>query len=730
MVNIFEYYLAQGGSATVPSDVADWSVIFNQIQFEYHPGAIIYFPAGIYQFSSSLQLLNPFVLKGDGPNISIIEINGQNEGIEGIIVYNNSTIRAANQTINGVKLFPELLLPEGYTTYSPVLDENNPYFVPRDELHIKYQGETKIFKGCYPRANIEGLGLKYRGVEQTPDIGRGHGIVAHRPVTIRNCVIDGFKRNGVHIEASVFSSTLIERIFNGTFPNASAGAPHYYPNPRHPLSTTSYFSYSRDVGFEYDDEQAFIWPRPAFTAGYVGLLDLVGVTSLQDISNLIFEIPEILAPHITINHIIVNPLQGISNGQLISLTNNNGEEITSSLEIIFNPSGLTENEKLNLMGWYPINIRGTFPNSPRLLCSIYIYHPDFNYPVIRSNASLFKIFDTTIQNCGGRGIFTYHHDANAGLVVNLRTINNKRGGIYERSNLGNHYIGGHHQSAFTDVTAPSVFSLGGVNDSVFIGMQTGQHVNQVGNVGQWIGGGKRHQPTEESGQGFIFLKPSRFLVQNSQFISFRNEKEAWAYEQYIGQLFKRHVELQLLPNIGNNSPQPAFLQFLGSVTHKSNPDLPDTYDNWTLSYWNTNLYEFRAVGIADFIPLQFTGNQTQEIGFQSRTRTVEGGEVFLSKDFYVSKNKNEGQTKIKIGAANEPPIHADVAMDSSGNPMYIGNQGDIIFNADPDSSMELPESQQYKRYAGWICISSFVLNETNETASTPAKWEYFGLIDN
>lgn len=102
---------------------------------------------------------------------------------------------------------------------------------------------------------------------------------------------------------------------------------------------------------------------------------------------------------------------------------------------------------------------------------------------------------------------------------------------------------------------------------------------------------------------------------------------------------------------------------------------------------------------------------------------VAGGDVWLSKDFYISKNKNEGQTKIKVGVANAIPVYSTAPMDSSGNPMYIGNQGDIMFNANPDPDVDT------KSYAGWICVKSFVLDEIDSSNSMSAEWFPFGKID-
>ena len=186
MINIQEVAISAGQN---PDTITDWLPIFYLAQKQVgivgsqngqNFGGTIFFPAGNYQFSGTLQLFKSLVLKGEGRESTIFTINNS----AGLICHATSTA---------------ILHNKGYELLTPTLPSLDGLEVSVDELI-----NTKSRGG----GTIEGITLQYEGqighfMEQER-LARC-GIIMHYGIVVKDCYIIGFPQDGIRIDAQVIS---------------------------------------------------------------------------------------------------------------------------------------------------------------------------------------------------------------------------------------------------------------------------------------------------------------------------------------------------------------------------------------------------------------------------------------------------------------------------------------------------------------------------------------------
>jgi len=658
----------------------DWLPYFYNVQSQMNnaggpiSGNILYFPTGTYFMSATLHILRSIHIVGEGIGNSVLSIHSNKEFVEnGNIVPQDGIIFHTKDTSS--------LIGKKFKKFVPPFPSSIPEVVQKGLL-LNTQGN---YYATAVGATIEKVTID--GNKQMR-----HGVVEHIGlVTIQDSEIRDFQDNGIHIYAHVAGGHDLSLLYGGV-PLSSPNANH--PDASHPYGSNS-FNIQQNLPVNID-----------ITAKLLAYLKAVlkenGVTD-NNIPNDSTLLTNFFAQVTGYTATGIKWIDLDNTGQNFILIYEGFNTAIGSQTISIQYTG---NITYLING---IEVSANFNPDIKFQVTLKIFHEDYNYPLIYTNASTWKVFRSTIRDCGGHGLYTFNLDANAGMAQAVSCINNDKFGFYDDSNLGNTYLGcyaaGNGEGNYWSGLADS-----GVNVSYFIGCHSDNLVpSRLGEQGVVIGGSVNSEhplPDENQGAALILKDSGTFDLKN--ILRFLN------YNAPIFKDAKQHSYL----DFGHPGERTllAFHQY--DVEEKENGTLwqimlDDGNDTWNY-FTSKNSPAWRRINLAS-------------AGAKHNQVKIEEGSIHFEFGYYLAANNNEDNF-IKVNAyepdGSDPskPKMSSLVNDLYGQAITDDSQedndrypkkGDILFNSAPNSG----------EYSGWICVKDYISSEIRE------EWKPFGLIE-
>ncbi|MBK9463088.1 MAG: hypothetical protein IPN94_27655 [Sphingobacteriales bacterium] len=340
-----------------------------------------------------------------------------------------------------------------------------------------------------------------------------------------------------------------------------------------------------------------------------------------------------------------------------------------------------------------------------------------NYPSVYTNANLTQVYNTTVQNCGRHGIFTWDNDANACTFVNVLAINNQGWGIFETSWLGNTYTACRaYNNAIGDYFALAMD--GGVNTSVFVDCQTADTPQPTILVclraQNWMGGSSNHYTPLDTIPNIAPLAPQSSLPLQSSKIQRNGTLTPFTFLNNIPPLktnqpeYDTKARVQFTPGGSNDL---SLMSFAAYYLDDSPPLEYDDRANWDLRFLlgdpRMKSYSFVGNGLDNRHPLQLssilTANNVYNDPNPNPPRPIPLSNIFLNKPFIVGNIQADDLLKNQVWV-HDTGINLDHTPTIANYPNAV--VGDILLNINPDLTL-LPNGEPMYPdlwFASWICV--------------------------
>ena len=699
----------------------NWTLAFYEAQLQIleNGGGTIYFPAGDYVFHETLQVfMVGGIIRGEHAQTTTITIqptsntpNGKYR--DGMIVHN-----AATAQLQGAGFPYSYPIPVDIPSISP-----GGAGTPTQPLIAATTGDGIV---------IENITLQYNALPSADDFitGFGHGIVLHRGTCcIRDCVVSGFNADGIHINAIVYGSNVIQNWFQD--PNIpSPGDPNLGLNYAYSNGTYHFGVYGNIPNPIPADVTAFnhfdITPNELFiqTAAGAGVPMPPASTLVVQFGHYenINDTPTFVqdtTPSILTGTVVAHPDDNTSNPNIWSVT------VSIDIDYSGDPNAFN-----GLIGQqYVMQIFATINGQ---LVPLTIIHPDqgyaitprivvvnyaSNYPSVYTNANLTQVYNTTVQNCGRHGIFTWDNDANACTFVNVLAINNQGWGIFETSWLGNTYTACRaYNNAIGDYFALAMD--GGVNTSVFVDCQTADTPQPTILVclraQNWMGGSSNHYTPLDTIPNIAPLAPQSSLPLQSSKIQRNGTLTPFTFLNNIPPLktnppeYDTKARVQFTPGGSNDL---SLMSFAAYYLDDSPPLEYDDRANWDLRFLlgdpRMKSYSFVGNGLDNRHPLQLssilTANNVYNDPNPNPPRPIPLSNIFLNKPFIVGNIQADDLLKNQVWV-HDTGINLDHTPTIANYPNAV--VGDILLNINPDLTL-LPNGEPMYPdlwFASWICV--------------------------
>lgn len=358
---------------------------------------------------------------------------------------------------------------------------------------------------------------------------------------------------------------------------------------------------------------------------------------------------------------------------------------------------------------------------------------------ITPSGNIWRVFNTKIVNCGGSGVYTLGNDSSAGSAVGLDCQGNWGYGVFDRSFLGNSYVGchasenvwGHYfgnglfsgcyaEGQDTPLVIKGRWVTGVANGCGFTNFHIVDWSPGLTLTGPtWVRPSTKIGPTSQT-EGLVFYAESgttggtepdwhdSYLGQTSYWYAgpglyVDDGTVAWKCVG-IGQASTGLFESDNLQGvtqspfsieIGRGRTKTKQRLYFGSggdpdaIMGFCAPDLDDGDNGWQLKR-GTLKWSLRYNTTLDV--LQFGGTSCP----QSNTRYAYAGALIFPAGYFLG-NYADGTTFLHVTHGTSAP--------ASGT----WTRGDRVYNSSPSAG----------GYAGWICVSS----------GSPGTWKGFGLIE-
>jgi hypothetical protein len=692
----------------------NWTYAFYEAQLQIlaNGGGTIYFPAGNYVFHETLQVfMVGGIIRGEHAQTTTITIQPLSTDSldgryrDGMIVHNAATAQLQAAGFNYSYPIPAIIpsiSPGGAGT-------------PTQPLINATTGDGIV---------IENITLQYNAPPSADDFiaGFGHGIVLHRGTCcIRDCVVSGFNADGIHINAIVYGSNVIQNWFQD--PNIpSPGDPNLGLNYAY-SNTTNHFGVYANIPTgsnvpqfnHFDINPITLNIVQAATGDYVPTGSALSVQfgNYVNIGNVPTFIEE-------------SQMTSLMAAGLITVTvtpdiiGSNISTVTVSIDI--NYSSLASFDGL-IGQQYVMQIFATINGQ---LVPLTIIHPTqgyaitprivvlnyaSNYPSVYTNANLTQVYNTTVQNCGRHGIFTWDNDANACTFVNVLAINNQGWGIFETSWLGNTYTACRaYNNAIGDYFALAMD--GGVNTSVFVDCQTADTPQPTILVclraQNWMGGSSNHYTPLDTIPNIAPLAPQSSLPLQSSKIQRNGTLTPFTFLNNIPPLktnqtdYDTKARVRFTPGGSNDL---SLMSFAAYYLDNSPPLEYTDRANWDLRFrlGNNRMKSFSFVGngLDNRHPLQLSSILTHinahNMGVDAIPRPIPLSNIFLNKPFIVGNIQADDLLKNQVWVHDTGDLDKKPDIDTYQTQYHVV-VGDILLNINPN--MEIPEL----RFASWICV--------------------------
>ena len=684
----------------------NWTYAFYEAQLQIwaNGGGTIYFPAGNYVFHETLQVfMVGGIIRGEHAKTTTITIQPLSTDTsdgryrDGMIVHNAATAQ---------------LQAAGFNYSYPI-----PATIPSIQLGgAGTPTQALINATTGDGIVIENITLQYNPTNANNFItGFGHGIVLHRGTCcIRDCVVSGFNADGIHINAIVYGSNVIQNWFQD--PNIpSPGDPNLGLNYAYSNATYHFGVYGNiPIGNNVTQFDHFdITPNGLFiqTAAGAGVPMSFGPFVVQfgyyqNINGTPTFVQDTITQNILTGTVVAQAADNFPNPSVYS--------VTVSIDINYNAN---PNPFDGLIGQqYVMQIFGTVGGTT--LVPLTIIHPTggyaitprivvvnyaSNYPSVYTNANLTQVYNTTVQNCGRHGIFTWDNDANACTFVNVLAINNQGWGIFETSWLGNTYTACRaYNNAIGDYFALAMD--GGVNTSVFVDCQTADTPQPTILVclraQNWMGGSSNHYTPLDTIPNIAPLAPESSLPLQSSKIQRNGTLTPFTFLNNIPPLKTNPIEydtkarVQFTPGGSNDL---SLMSFAAYYLDNSPPLEYTDRANWDLRFrlGNNRMKSFSFVGNGqdNRHPLQLSSILTHinahNMGVDAIPRPIPLSNIFLSKPFIVGNIQPNDLLKNQVWVADARP-----SVTSDPNVII----GDIVLNINP-----IPDDPNLG-YASWVVV--------------------------
>ena len=703
----------------------NWTLAFYEAQLQIleNGGGTIYFPAGDYVFHETLQVfMVGGIIRGEHAQTTTITIqptsntpNGKYR--DGMIVHN-----AATAQLQGAGFPYSYPIPVDIPSISP-----GGAGTPTQPLIAATTGDGIV---------IENITLQYNALPSADDFitGFGHGIVLHRGTCcIRDCVVSGFNADGIHINAIVYGSNVIQNWFQD--PNIpSPGDPNLGLNYAY-SNDTNYFGVYANIPtgsnvpqFNHFDinpttlnivQAANEYYVPAGSALSVQFGNYVNIGNVPTFIEEAQMTSLMAAGLITVtvtptaddagNILTVTVSIDINYSSLASFDGLIGQQYVMQIFAeIAPPGGSPVTVPLNL-----IHPTQGYAITPRIVVVNYAS----NYPSVYTNANLTQVYNTTVQNCGRHGIFTWDNDANACTFVNVLAINNQGWGIFETSWLGNTYTACRaYNNAIGDYFALAMD--GGVNTSVFVDCQTADTPQPTIVVclraQNWMGGSSNHYTPLDTIPNIAPLAPQSSLPLQSSKIQRNGTLTPFTFLNNIPPLktnppeYDTKARVQFTPGGSNDL---SLMSFAAYYLDDSPPLEYDDRANWDLRFLlgdpRMKSYSFVGNGLDNRHPLQLssilTANNVYNDPNPNPPRPIPLSNIFLNKPFIVGNIQADDLLKNQVWV-HDTGINLDHTPTIANYPNAV--VGDILLNINPDLTL-LPNGEPMYPdlwFASWICV--------------------------
>ncbi len=680
MINIHDLadpdFLNTWKNASNQNVLLDWLPYFYEAQVTMNKnnggisGNVLYFPAGTYFMGATMQVLRGIHILGEGIGNTILSIHSNPDSIfkdnpsdryvvpqDGIIFHHPGTDR---------------LIGGNFKQFVPPFPAYIDSQTQKDLIIDKLKGSSTSVGSVIEKVTIDG------------NSELRHGVVEHTNlVTIQDCEIRNFQENGIHIFANVEGYQELSSLYGGT-PLSPPNAKH--PNASHPWlvkpeKPQMLFSIQRDLQVDID--------ITIFLLEYIKkVLTANGVTNFPDDAALldglfnqggVFTIDGINGVNVTENEgqFILRYDGGNANTQI----GNQTVIIKYEGELVYTINGESFAVDLDVNVLFQITLK--------------IFHENHNYPWVSTNASSWRVFRSTIQNCGGHGIYTFNLDANAGMAQAVSCINNGKFGFFDDSNLGNTYLGcyaaGNEEGNYWSGLHDSA-----VNVSYFIGCHSDNLApSRLGRQGVVIGGSveTEHRLPEENGGAAFILKDSGTFDLKGILQLLNYDKIKLSESDLRTELLFGSPGIKTLFNFQARLNGELGTPWLMALNHSNN--------NWN------HLSSSNTIG-QGLVRMSLAGKQATYNG-----RDVEGA-IHFEYGYYLAATDNYDEF-IKVNSISTDPTNVE---DETVLELYPSverqpKKGDILFNSVPVGGT----------YSGWICVKDYVSTSDRET------WKPFGLIE-
>ena len=661
-------------------------------------GDILYFPKGTYFMGATLHIVRGVHIVGEGIGNTILSIHKNTAPVfeeEGVVVPQDGIIFH----------FPEV---------DRLIGGNFKKFIPPFPPNIDEQTQKALIIDALPgQIDSSGFSAILEKLTINGNNEMRHGIVEHIPATVQDCEIRNFLGNGVHLFAHVHGRHDLALLY-GKLPDGTISP----PDPNHPDSlpmSVDPFTIQHNTPSTID-----------ITAQFVAyMLSVLKSKNVPD---------ENLPPENTLLALYISSQNTSSNPIVFSIdearTQIGGVSVEESPvgTILLNYDG--SNTEIGSKSIY-IQFTGEFkyldPHSGKAISIQYsedidyriilrIFHEDYHYPFIRTNASTWKVFSSTIRDCQGHGLYTFNLDANAGMAQAVSCLNNQGFGFFDDSNLGNTYLGcyaagnveGNYWSGLHD---------SGVNVSYFIGCYSDNNSPSVFGKPAVVIGGNIRQDRVEGKKMSLYLKDSgtfdlmsmlRFMSYNGATLKDANKH---TYMEF-GRPGLRTVFSFMEYDVPTEDNGLTWQLALHHINHAQG-----YYDD---GEWNI----MTSSNQPQFQRMAFAGPTSQHHDGGNEPIEVEEGAIWFRNGYYLAAKDNYHEF-IKVNAVlpnidnpKEPNMDIVLGLYPSGDQTRKPQKGDILFNSNPTLGIE----GQAAVYSGWICVEDYISNANRE------KWLPFGKI--
>ena len=628
MINIQKVAISAGQN---PDTITDWLPIFYLAQKQVgivgsqngqNFGGTIFFPAGNYQFSGTLQLFKSLVLKGEGRESTIFTINNS----AGLICHATSTA---------------ILHNKGYELLTPTLPSLDGLEVSVDELI-----NTKSRGG----GTIEGITLQYEGQSghfmEQERLARC-GIIMHYGIVVKDCHIIGFPQDGIRIDAQIATLNGGSLFFQDLY--ATEG---FIGDPLHPDLGTVQAWYATSVAsliYNIPITHSF-WSREFKDINKNLPITLVSSTLGSSLTDWNYE------------------------------TNPNNDNVIISIEY----DGQLEMEYYEFDLQYT-NIAG-HAKTKTYKVILHDANPQTYFPNLYTNANFWHVRNTWITQCGRHGLFTRGWDVNIGTAINVACTNNGTWGFSENSNLGNAYIGcfsknngvGNFLSGDnTSLVNDSVFiACRGFTKAEKAKIKIpnifwGGHINAVSM------NDSTPAPMINNELGHIFSSKVFRAIDNHGPIFFNDKKNPLLDENPDSEQTPPPIRVRFQPNFKEQGNVYYFDNFVNGIG--GNYRLNFSNDRF-------KFYHAADANKRDIIHfLGQTSVRNTGYSWLGKDEPTETGSVQLAQGFFISESRKSDKRKVKVNAAAELPTIQEFNEElGTFEDKIIGYKSDILFNARPE----------------------------------------------